>query len=128
MNNQILLNNTIVQNVNEGMTSIPVLESTCSTAAPGCVNETDWVAAATEQSEVDGQAAVQEPPVVEEKSIQEQILDLQDSIQFLEQIWNQEPDIQQEMDPNAWKGFMDSVYQSLSELETQQVGNTEVEE
>jgi hypothetical protein len=67
-------------------------------------------------------------PFVEEKSIEEQILDLQGSIEFLEQIWTEEPDIQQEMDPNDWKEFMDSVYQSLSELETQQVGNTEVEE
>jgi hypothetical protein len=58
-------------------------------------------------------------PVVEEKSIEEQILDLQGSIEFLEKLWQEEPDIQQEVDTNDWKGFMDSVYQSLSELETQ---------
>jgi hypothetical protein len=105
--------------------SNPVLESACSTAAPGCV-EADWVAA-TEPSEVDGQAAVQELPLVEEKSIEEQILDLQDSIEFLEQIWGNESDIQQEIDAEDWKEFMEAVYQSLSELETLKV-NEMVEE
>jgi hypothetical protein len=60
-------------------------------------------------------------PFVEEKSIEEQILDLQDSIEFLEQIWTEESDIQQEMDPNDWKEFMDAVNQSLTDLKTQNI-------
>jgi hypothetical protein len=60
-------------------------------------------------------------PVVEEKSIAQQIADLQDSIEFLEQIWNQEPDIQQEIDAEGWQEFMNSVKNSLLELQTEAV-------
>jgi uncharacterized repeat protein (TIGR01451 family) len=74
--------------------------------------------AAIESSEVDGQIAIQETP---EKSVAEQIVDLQDSIEFLEQIWNQEPDIQQEINAEEWQEFMDSVRNSLLELQTETV-------
>jgi uncharacterized repeat protein (TIGR01451 family) len=77
--------------------------------------------AATESSEVDGQAAVEEPPVVEEKSVAEQIADLQDSIEFLEQLWNQEPDIQQDIGADEWQEFMNSVRNSLLDLQTENV-------
>jgi hypothetical protein len=60
---------------------------------------------------------LEESPVVEEISIEEQILSMQDCIAFLEQLWLQEPDIQQEIDPETWKEFMDAVYQGLLELQ-----------
>jgi hypothetical protein len=108
---------------------IGVTTPTATASGSEPISETHWVATESAKAdEMDGQVAVQEPPVVEEKSIKEQILDLQDSIEFLEKLWQKESDIQQEMDSNDWKEFMDSVYQSLSELETQQVGNTEVKE
>jgi hypothetical protein len=66
--------------------------------------------------------------VVEEKPVEEQILDLKDSIEFLGKLWLEEPDIQQEINAEDWKEFMDAVYQSLSELETVQTGDTEIEE
>ncbi len=93
---------------------------TAAASASEPISETNWVAA-TEQSAVDGQAAVQEPPVVEEKSIAEQIDDLQDSIEFLEQIWNQEPDIQQEINAEEWQEFMNSVKNSLLGLQTETI-------
>jgi parallel beta-helix repeat protein len=58
--------------------------------------------------------------VVEEKSIQEQILDLESAIKFLEEIWMEDDGIQQEIDPDAWQKFMDSVYQSLLDLQSQE--------
>jgi len=71
---------------------------------------------------------VEDVLAVEEMSIQEQILDLQICIEFLEKLWTEEPDIQQEINSEDWKEFMDAVYQSLSELETLQAGDTEIEE
>jgi len=60
-------------------------------------------------------------PVVEEKSVQEQILDLASAIVFLERIWLEEPDIQAEISAEGWQKFMDAVYQNLLELQTQDV-------
>jgi hypothetical protein len=60
-------------------------------------------------------------PVVEEKSVQEQILDLASAIVFLERIWLEEPDIQAEISKDDWQKFMDAVYQNLLELQTQDV-------
>jgi hypothetical protein len=53
-----------------------------------------------------------------EKSIAEQIADLQDSIGFLESIWSEDPNI---IDPNDWRRFMDSVSQSMSDLQTETI-------
>jgi uncharacterized repeat protein (TIGR01451 family) len=50
--------------------------------------------------------------------VEEQILQLKDSIEFLEQIWNEDPTIHQEIDAKEWKDFMDTVYNSLLELQT----------
>ena len=62
--------------------------------------------------------AVAETPVIQEKSVQEQMFDLASAIVFLEQIWLEEPDLQQEIDAEAWQEFMDSVYQNLLDLQT----------
>jgi hypothetical protein len=106
--------------------SVGVTTVTVAASASGPVSKIHWVA--IEQGDVDTQAEVQELPLVEGKSIEKQILDLQDSIEFLEQIWTKESDIQQEINSDEWQEFMDSVYKSLSELEMLRVENTETEE
>jgi hypothetical protein len=55
---------------------------------------------------------------VVEESIEQQILNLQDTIAFLEQIWLEEPDIQAEISSEDWQEFVDAVYLHLSELTT----------
>jgi hypothetical protein len=65
------------------------------------------------------QSASEIVAIVDEKSIAEQIADLQDSIEFLEQIWNQEPDIQQEIYAEEWQDFINSVKSNLLELQTE---------
>jgi uncharacterized repeat protein (TIGR01451 family) len=55
---------------------------------------------------------------VEEKTIEQQILDLEEIIEFLEKIWLEESDIQEAIDPEDWKDFMDAVYNNLFELQT----------
>ncbi len=62
--------------------------------------------------------SVQETQMAETKSIEEQILDLEEAIEFLEKIWMEDPYIQQEIDEESWKEFMDAVYSSLYELKT----------
>jgi hypothetical protein len=54
----------------------------------------------------------------EEKTVDQQILDLKEMIQFLEEIWLEEPDIQQVIAPDDWKDFMNAVYENLDELQT----------
>ncbi len=59
-----------------------------------------------------------EPLVIEQKSVQEQMVDLASAIVFLEQIWLEDPLIQQEIDAQLWQEFMDAVCQNLVELQT----------
>ncbi|HOL32671.1 MAG TPA: right-handed parallel beta-helix repeat-containing protein [Anaerohalosphaeraceae bacterium] len=54
-----------------------------------------------------------------EPTVEEQILQLQDAIAFLEQIWLEEPDLQQEISSEDWQAFMDAVYQNLLDLQTE---------
>ena len=54
--------------------------------------------------------------VVEEKSIAEQIADLQEAIQFLESIGS-DPNTQLEIQASDWQDFMDEVRNSLTELQ-----------
>jgi len=75
-------------------------------------------------SVIPAEAGIQPLPVETEavvelpaKSIAEQIADLQDAIQFLETIWDENPDIRQEIQVDDWQEFMDTVYNSLTELE-----------
>jgi hypothetical protein len=56
---------------------------------------------------------------VDEKSIAEQLLTLKECVEFLEKIWLEDEQIQQEIDPDDWERFMDSVYNSAVELKTQ---------
>lgn len=53
-----------------------------------------------------------------EMSLEDQITQLQEAIAFLEQIWLEDPAIQQEIDPEVWQEFMEAVYQGLFELQT----------
>jgi hypothetical protein len=64
--------------------------------------------------------------VVEEKSIEQQILTLQDTITFLDQIWLEEPNLQREINSEDWKAFVDAVYQSLSDLQTKSIQREEL--
>lgn len=57
-------------------------------------------------------------PQAEEKSIEQQILDTQDVLLFLAKIWLEEPDLQQEIDAEAWQEFLNAVYQNLLDLTT----------
>jgi parallel beta-helix repeat protein len=52
------------------------------------------------------------------KPIREQIIELKDTIQFLERIWLNDPLIQNEIDPAEWQRFMDKVYDGFNELKT----------
>jgi len=60
-------------------------------------------------------------------AIEQQIVELEDSIAFLEDLWLQEPDIQQQIDPDEWKAFMDAVYQGLWELQDLKTENVQLE-
>lgn len=62
-----------------------------------------------------------EPMEQPELSIDQQINQLQDAIAFLEQIWMEDPLVQQEIDVQIWQAFMESVYQGLLELQTETV-------
>ena len=61
-------------------------------------------------------SATFEPQPVEEKSITERILSLEDCIELLENIWLEDPYIQQKIDSYDWKKFMDAVYDGLDDL------------
>lgn len=65
--------------------------------------------------------AMPSEPLVEEKSVQEQMLELASAIMFLERIWLEEPDLQQEINAEDWQEFMDAVYQNLFDLQTTSV-------
>jgi hypothetical protein len=62
-----------------------------------------------------------ETPAVQEKTTQEQILDVVLAIVQLEQIWLEEPDIQQTISPDDWQRFMEAVYQNLLEFQIEAV-------
>ena len=70
-------------------------------------------------SEVDSMCL--ETQAVQEKTTQEQILDVVFAIVQLEQIWLVEPDIQQTINADDWQRFMEAVYQNLLELQTETV-------
>jgi hypothetical protein len=72
--------------------------------------------------EVPEQQSVQSEPTIEE-----QILSLKDSIEFLEKLWLEEPDIQQEIDADDWKAFIDAVHQSLLELQVLKTEGIQIE-
>jgi len=56
-----------------------------------------------------------------EMSLEDQIIQLQEVIAFLEQIWMEDPLIQQEIDAKVWQDFMEAVYQGLIELQIRTV-------
>jgi hypothetical protein len=60
-----------------------------------------------------------EPNFIEEPSIEQQIADLQDAIAFLENLWETDETIQQEISAEDWQAFMDALYVQLAELESQ---------
>jgi hypothetical protein len=56
---------------------------------------------------------------VDKTTIVEQLLTLNECVEFLDKIWLEEPDIRQEISEDDWKKFMDSIYDSAVELKTQ---------
>ena len=70
---------------------------------------------------VEAKQVVSESAAKPELSAEEQIADLQKSISLLESIWNEDPTVRQEIDPNDWQRFIDSVQSSLLELQTSSV-------
>ncbi|HOQ05662.1 MAG TPA: hypothetical protein PKY88_10670 [Anaerohalosphaeraceae bacterium] len=55
--------------------------------------------------------AIEHPEV----SIEDQISQLQEAITFLERIWQEDPEVQQDIDAEVWKNFMNMVCQSFLE-------------
>ena len=53
---------------------------------------------------------------ISEKTTQEQILKLAMTIVQLENLWLEEPDVQQQIDADAWQRFMEAVYQSFHDI------------
>ncbi len=68
--------------------------------------------------ELESSQVVSEPTLQPELSVQEQIVQLQESLVFLAQIWLEEPDLQQEINAEDWQAFMDAIYQNLVGLQT----------
>ena len=64
---------------------------------------------------------------IQEKSIEEQIIDLKDAIGFLEALWLEDEQIQKEIQVDDWQEFMNAVYNSLTELEESDIITQEVE-
>ena len=64
---------------------------------------------------------ITEMTIFEENPITEQTFNLAQSIVFLEQIWLQDPLVEQEIDAVTWQQFMDAMYQNLADLQTEPV-------
>ncbi|MCE5186516.1 MAG: right-handed parallel beta-helix repeat-containing protein [Planctomycetaceae bacterium] len=74
----------------------------------------------TEELMLEGLQSWPEPELVQpEPTIEEQVLQLQDAVAFLEQIWLEEPDLQQQISAEDWQAFMDAVYQNLLDLQAE---------
>ncbi|NLW84751.1 MAG: DUF1565 domain-containing protein [Phycisphaerae bacterium] len=61
---------------------------------------------------------VEEVLIIQDKSVQEQLLDLATAVIFLEQLWLEEPYIRQEINAEDWQRFMEAVYGNLLELQS----------
>jgi len=62
-----------------------------------------------------------EKQTVQEKTSQEQVLNLILAIVQLEQLWLEDLEIQHQIDAADWRRFMDAVYQNLDSFETETV-------
>jgi len=58
---------------------------------------------------------------IPEKSLQKQRVELAVMIAQLEILWLTEPDIQKAINPDDWNRFMNSVYQGLSDMQTESI-------
>jgi uncharacterized repeat protein (TIGR01451 family) len=72
--------------------------------------------------------AVKTATIMPEKPIREQILELKDTIQFLEEIWLNDPSVRQEIDADEWQQFIRKVYDSFNELKTMNTNSLDVSE
>lgn len=62
--------------------------------------------------------------LAQQQAIQDQISDLAKAAFFLEKLWLEEPDIQQQISPDDWQRFIDAIYNSSIEL---QIGAIQIE-
>jgi hypothetical protein len=73
-------------------------------------------------------SAIKPATITPEKPIREQILDLKDTIQFLEKLWLNDPSVRQEIDADEWRQFMRKVNDSFDELKTMNNKSLDVSE
>lgn len=92
----------------EELLTVGIADQTLMTSQPSLVT-------ADAASVIPAQAEIQTPQI----SVEAQILELKDSINFLEKLWLEDPAIQQEIDPEGWQEFMNALYQSMAELQTE---------
>ncbi len=62
-----------------------------------------------------------ESQAISEKVTQEQVLELAMTIVQLENLWLEEPDVQQQIDADDWRRFMEAVYQSFHDIATETI-------
>ncbi|HML75926.1 MAG TPA: hypothetical protein PKB02_15655, partial [Anaerohalosphaeraceae bacterium] len=63
-----------------------------------------------------------------QKTTGEQIVELQNAALFLETLWLSDPQLQQDIDADAWNRFMNEIDQSLKALKTTHKTFTQSEE
>jgi hypothetical protein len=73
-------------------------------------------------------SAVTTTAITAEKPIREQIIELKDTVQFLERLWLTDDSIQQEIDTGEWREFMEKVYQSMGDLQMSESETSELKE
>lgn len=106
--------------------NVPWLWRACWLTDTGILSEVTFGGGETllmsgDSTELNSLQTTSELTVQSETSVQEQMMQLQDSLVFLARIWMEEPDIQQQISPEDWQEFMGAVYQSLLELQTNEI-------
>ncbi len=60
-----------------------------------------------------------ETVIAEEKSIEEQYFEIQEIATWLENLWNEDESVREEMDAQQWADFMNQIYDWMDTLESQ---------
>jgi hypothetical protein len=64
--------------------------------------------------------------IIHEKTIQQQVIELEDTVEFLEQLWLTDDSIQQEIDADVWLRFMNQVYECAIEIQIMETENSDM--
>lgn len=56
------------------------------------------------------------PVVIEEKTIEEQLTDIQEIAGWLENLWDEDPSVRDEIDEQQWNEFMNHIYDWMDDL------------